>query len=130
MLLVKLLTVESLTKAPDELISMAGSHISRRCDLPSSITPPKRFQANRPLFFTPDPLLFYSLPFGPSQLASSTFNPLDRQQSALLTLQKDLIMQTCSRASTDWHCQIHEVRVLRDPLVSLTTAHRPTENAM
>lgn len=122
MFLVELLTIESLTETP------LGNNISRRLfrttrTLPSSIAPSKRLQSHRLLLFGPYPLLIKSFPLHSALLCARARYPLRRQQCALDTLQKDLVMQACPRGAAEWHRKIGEIGILRGPLEGLTGTH-------
>ena len=122
MFFVELLTVESLAETPfdhhisDSLTSVTGI-------LPSGIASPERLQSHHFLFLGPDPLLINSLPCHSALLRSRTRYALRSQQRALDPLQKDLVVQACSRGATKWHRKICESRVLRDPLKGLAGTH-------
>lgn len=39
-------------------------------------------------------------------------------------------MHGCLCSGTEWNCEIHEVWILRRPLICLSTAHRPADDSM
>ena len=121
MFLVEFLTIKSLAESPFDNVSRRLFRTTRT--LPSSIAPSKRLQSHRSLLLGPYPLLIKSFPLHSTLFCSRTRYPLRRQQGALDTLQKDLVMQARSCGAAEWHRKIGEFGILRDPLEGLAGTH-------
>lgn len=94
---------------------------------PTRVDPPQSLETGLLLLGRPDPVpaLARLTSTDPSRHSS-----LPRQQRSLDALQEYLVMQTRLRAPAERDSQVHEIRVLSQPLVGLPSAHAPAQHSV